>query len=59
MCSGSGSPHGDDPEQLFGNFNYGKVLILINRGDYFQGGLHRSEGLVRGDTASRPQGVPG
>ena len=29
----------DDPEQLFGNINYGKALILINRGDYFQSGL--------------------
>lgn len=29
----------DDPEQLFGNFNYGKVLILINRNDYFQAGF--------------------
>ena len=28
-----------DPEQLFGNFNYGKVLILISRGDYFQAGF--------------------
>jgi 2-polyprenyl-6-methoxyphenol hydroxylase-like FAD-dependent oxidoreductase len=28
-----------DPEQLFGNINYGKALILINRGDYFQSGL--------------------
>jgi 2-polyprenyl-6-methoxyphenol hydroxylase-like FAD-dependent oxidoreductase len=28
-----------DPEQLFGNINYGKVLILINRGDYFQAGF--------------------
>ena len=28
-----------DPEQLFGNINYGKVLILINRGDYFQSGF--------------------
>jgi 2-polyprenyl-6-methoxyphenol hydroxylase-like FAD-dependent oxidoreductase len=31
--------HADDPEQLFGNINYGRVLILINRGDYFQAGL--------------------
>ncbi|HLH09237.1 MAG TPA: FAD-dependent oxidoreductase [Terriglobales bacterium] len=30
---------GDDPEQLFGNINYGSVLVLINRGDYFQSGL--------------------
>ena len=29
----------DDPEQLFGIFNYGKVLILINRDDYFQAGF--------------------
>jgi 2-polyprenyl-6-methoxyphenol hydroxylase-like FAD-dependent oxidoreductase len=29
----------DDPEQLFGNINYGQALILIPRGDYFQAGL--------------------
>jgi 2-polyprenyl-6-methoxyphenol hydroxylase-like FAD-dependent oxidoreductase len=29
----------DDPEQLLGNINYGKVLILIPRNDYFQAGL--------------------
>jgi 2-polyprenyl-6-methoxyphenol hydroxylase-like FAD-dependent oxidoreductase len=29
----------DDPEQLLGIVNYGKGLILINRGDYFQAGL--------------------
>ena len=28
-----------DPEQLLGTINYGKALILINRGDYFQAGL--------------------
>jgi 2-polyprenyl-6-methoxyphenol hydroxylase-like FAD-dependent oxidoreductase len=28
-----------DPEQLAGNINYGKALILINRGEYFQAGL--------------------
>ena len=28
-----------DPEQLLGNINYGKALVLINRGDYFQCGL--------------------
>jgi 2-polyprenyl-6-methoxyphenol hydroxylase-like FAD-dependent oxidoreductase len=28
-----------DPEDLFGNINYGKALILINRGDYFQSGF--------------------
>ena len=29
----------NDPEQLFGNINYGKALVLIPRGDYFQAGL--------------------
>jgi len=28
-----------DPEQVLGNVNYGKALILINRGSYFQAGL--------------------
>jgi 2-polyprenyl-6-methoxyphenol hydroxylase-like FAD-dependent oxidoreductase len=29
----------DDPQQVLGNVNYGKALILINRSDYFQAGL--------------------
>lgn len=28
-----------DPEAALGNVNYGKALVLINRGDYFQSGL--------------------
>lgn len=28
-----------NPEQVLGNLNYGKALILINRGFYFQAGL--------------------
>jgi 2-polyprenyl-6-methoxyphenol hydroxylase-like FAD-dependent oxidoreductase len=28
-----------DPENSLGNINYGKVLVLINRSDYFQAGL--------------------
>ena len=28
-----------DPEDSLGNINYGKVLVLINRSDYFQAGL--------------------
>jgi 2-polyprenyl-6-methoxyphenol hydroxylase-like FAD-dependent oxidoreductase len=28
-----------DPENVLGSINYGKVLILINRGDYYQGGM--------------------
>ncbi|MGB8770600.1 MAG: FAD-dependent oxidoreductase [Candidatus Korobacteraceae bacterium] len=30
---------GNDPEQLFGNFNYGKALVMIPRGDYFQAAM--------------------
>lgn len=33
------SRHRQDPEQVFGNINYGKMIVLINRGDYFQAGL--------------------
>ncbi len=33
------SRHANDPEQVLGNLNYGKALVLINRGDYFQAGL--------------------
>ena len=29
----------DDPEQLMGNINYGRALVLINRSKYFQAGL--------------------
>ena len=29
----------NDPDQLLGNVNYGKALVLINRGEYFQAGL--------------------
>lgn len=28
-----------DPESVLGNVNYGKVLVLINRAEYFQAGL--------------------
>jgi 2-polyprenyl-6-methoxyphenol hydroxylase-like FAD-dependent oxidoreductase len=30
---------GDEPERLLGTVNYGKALILINRGDHYQAGL--------------------
>ena len=29
----------NDPDEVFGNMNYGHALILINRGTYFQAGL--------------------
>jgi 2-polyprenyl-6-methoxyphenol hydroxylase-like FAD-dependent oxidoreductase len=33
-----------DPNEVFGNINFGKVLVLINRGDYFQAGLMVEKG---------------
>jgi 2-polyprenyl-6-methoxyphenol hydroxylase-like FAD-dependent oxidoreductase len=33
-----------DPEQVLGNINYGQVLILINRSNYFQAGLIIAKG---------------
>jgi 2-polyprenyl-6-methoxyphenol hydroxylase-like FAD-dependent oxidoreductase len=33
------SRHPGDPEDVLGNINYGKALIMINRADYFQSGL--------------------
>jgi 2-polyprenyl-6-methoxyphenol hydroxylase-like FAD-dependent oxidoreductase len=29
----------NDPDKVFGNINYGQLLVLINRSDYFQAGL--------------------
>jgi 2-polyprenyl-6-methoxyphenol hydroxylase-like FAD-dependent oxidoreductase len=34
----------DDHEQVLGNVNYGKALVLIDRSDYFQAGLIISKG---------------
>ncbi len=42
------SRHAHDPEQVLGNVNYGKALILINRGDYFQAGLIIRKGTFGG-----------
>ena len=36
----------DDPREVLGNINYGKALILINRGDYFQAGLIIRKGTL-------------
>lgn len=33
------SRNADDPARVLGNVNYGRMLILIGRGDYFQAGL--------------------
>jgi 2-polyprenyl-6-methoxyphenol hydroxylase-like FAD-dependent oxidoreductase len=50
------SRRGNDPEQLFGRINYGKALVLINRGDYFQTAL-----LIRKDSFDhiKQQGLEG
>ncbi len=42
------SRHSDDPEQLLGNINYGRALVLLNRGDYFQAGLLIGKGSFEG-----------
>jgi len=36
----------NDPQQVLGNINYGKALILINRGEYFQAGLIIRKGTL-------------
>jgi 2-polyprenyl-6-methoxyphenol hydroxylase-like FAD-dependent oxidoreductase len=46
---------GKDPDQLLGNVNFGRVLILINRGDYFQAGLIIPKGSFE---AIMQQGLP-
>jgi 2-polyprenyl-6-methoxyphenol hydroxylase-like FAD-dependent oxidoreductase len=33
------SRNDDDPQEIFGNINYGRVLVMINRGTYYQAGL--------------------
>ncbi len=38
--------HAGDPEQLFGNINYGRALVLIPRGDYFHAGLINEKGSM-------------
>jgi len=45
-----------DPENALGNLNYGRMIILINRGDYFQCGF-----IIKKDsfeTEVKPAGLP-
>lgn len=44
-----------DPEQLFGFFRHGKLLVLINRGDYYQAGFVIPKG---GIDAIKQRGLP-
>ena len=46
------------PSKCLGNVNYGKVLILINRGDYFQAGLIIRKGSFEQIKQRRPGRVP-
>ena len=44
-CSGSASArHPSDPENALGYVNYGRLIVLINRGDYFQVGYIIAKG---------------
>ena len=51
------SRHDGDPEQVLGNINYGQVLILINRGDYFQAGLIVAKDSFEGIQATGSRSV--
>src|SRR5436305_14454113 len=44
-----------DPEQLFGFFRHGKLLVLINRDDYFQTGFVIPKGGIE---AAKERGLP-
>jgi len=49
------SKRADDPEQTFGFFRHGKLLVLIDRGDYWQGGYV----IPKGDFAQvKSRGLP-
>jgi 2-polyprenyl-6-methoxyphenol hydroxylase-like FAD-dependent oxidoreductase len=44
-----------DPEQLFGFFRHGKLLVLIDRGDYYQAGFVIPKGGIE---QARQRGLP-
>ena len=44
------SRNDDDPQEIFGNINYGRVLVMINRGTYYQAGL-----IIRKDSFEEVQ----
>ena len=48
--------HEGDPENVLGNINYGSLLILINRGDYFQCGFIITKDSFA--TKIQPAGLP-
>jgi 2-polyprenyl-6-methoxyphenol hydroxylase-like FAD-dependent oxidoreductase len=48
--------HTDDPENALGLVNFGKMLILINRADYFQCGFIIRKGTF--ESTIQPAGLP-
>ncbi len=50
------SRHPSDPEEGLGFLNFGRMLVLINRGDYFQCGYIIRKGDF--DRAIQPAGLP-
>ena len=46
----------DDPENALGNLNYGRMIVLINRNDYFQCGYIIKKGSFDGEI--KPAGLP-
>jgi 2-polyprenyl-6-methoxyphenol hydroxylase-like FAD-dependent oxidoreductase len=49
------SRRADDPENALGNLNYGRMIVLINRGDYFQCGYIIKKGTL--ETEIKPAGL--
>src|SRR6266446_9455969 len=49
------SKRDSDPEQLFGFFRHGKLLVLIDRGDYYQAGFVIPKGGIE---IAKQRGLP-
>ncbi len=50
------SRRADDPEAALGNLNYGRMIVLINRAEYFQCGYIIRKGAF--ETHIQPAGLP-
>src|SRR5437588_1808755 len=50
------SKRDSDPEQLFGFFRHGKLLVLIDRGNYYQAGFVIPKGGIE---TAKERGLPG
>ena len=47
----------DDPKQTFGFFQHGKLLVLLDRGDYWQCGFVIPKGAVRRNQSARTAAI--